>query len=347
MTENSQVTDPPDQPLLSTSGGSPSPASPHGRPADITTRQLLVARTWLDRGIPVIPCSRTDKGPLVKGFGRAESAHALTKFTDRSTVESWWTGRYRRAHVGILTGRGNHPLIVIDLDIRKERATIAGRWAQAQGGTDVLEGLAADAGEPWPDTYTVLTPSGGMHLYYQAPTGDPIGCATGDGPGGPHLGPLVDVRGEGGLVIAAGSFSTAQGRPYTWQTDSPRRPQPVPTWLLELLRRPAPRPAASPAAPLPVYDHANRAEKYAAAAIRGEVDAVASAREGERNRRLFAAARRLAELRATAPTVLVESEVEQMLLGAALQAGLDQRAAARTIRSGWAHGTTTRAVGAA
>ncbi|MCA1841866.1 MAG: bifunctional DNA primase/polymerase, partial [Actinobacteria bacterium] len=213
--------------------------------------------------------------------------------------------------------------------------------ATVQGGTDVLEALAADAGASWPETYTVMTPSGGLHLYFRAPVGEPIGCATGDGPGGPHLGPCVDVRGLGGLVIAAGSYSTAQGRPYTRVSPPELRPQELPGWLLELLRRPAPRAIPAPR-PVSLYapgrSGGSRADRYARAALDGEAEAVAAAAEGERNKRLFRAARKLGEMHHTAPAALPETNVHHQLLNAAVHAGLGERAAAATIRSGWDRG---------
>lgn len=305
----------------------------------IAQHQLHVAMTWHHRGHPVIPCSRADKGPLIPGFGRDASPEQLAKFSNPEQIRAWWTGRFKRAHVGILTRR----LVVVDLDMPKvDAAPPGGRWAGCQSGMDVLELLMREASADWPETYTVLTPSGGHHLYFEQPDGEPIGCATGEGPTAPHLGPLADVRGGGGLVIAAGSYSAAQGTPYTRTSPPGLRPQPLPGWLLALLLRPDTPPATPRAAPPPVrlVSTATRADRYAAAALQGEVEDVASAREGERNRRLFAAARRLGELHATAPGVLLETVVTDQLLAATLAAGLrgGEREALRTIRSGWGHG---------
>jgi hypothetical protein len=322
------------------------------QPANVTEQQRAVALTWVARGLPVVPCSRTDKGALVPGFGKDASDRELSKFSDPETVRAWWSGRYRRDHVGLLTGRGRdgRGLVVIDLDMPKPGAEPpAGRWTGCVGGTDVLELLAREAGADWPDTYTVLTPSGGMHLYFLQPTDGPlIGCATGDKPTPPHLGPLVDVRGIGGYVIAAGSYSAAQGRMYERVSPPDMLPQPLPGWLLERLR-----PAAAPAAPAPrpaavrALSTASRADRYAAAALNGAAEDVASAPEGERNRRLFAAARRLGELQETAPVVLDETTVREQLLAAALRSGQSEREALRTIRSGWERGLSSRGAGAA
>jgi Bifunctional DNA primase/polymerase, N-terminal len=70
----------------------------------------------------------------------------------------------------------------------------------------------------WPDTLTVVTASGGQHLYYRT-AGLPIGSASGDRS---PLGPGIDVRGpgrrSGGYLVGPGS--TIAGRPYTVVRDT-------------------------------------------------------------------------------------------------------------------------------
>lgn len=344
MNENQQVRTSPARELSTPRGASPE-HSVQARPsASVTETQRAVALEWVRRGFSVVPCSRTDKGALVPGFGRDAPAEQLEQFSDPETVQAWWSGRYRRDHVGLLTGRGRdgRGLVVIDLDMPKPGAEPpAGRWAGCCGGTDVLELLAREAGVDWPDTYTVLTPSGGMHLYFLQPTDGPlIGCATGDKPTPPHLGPLVDVRGIGGYVIAAGSYSAAQGRAYERVSPPDMLPQPLPGWLLERLR-----PAAAPApvrrpAPVRALPTGDRAERAAAAALNTAAERVAAAAPGERNGKLYGAARWLGELHETAPAVLDETTVREQLLAATLAAGLEggEREALRTIRSGWDRG---------
>ncbi|MEU5660938.1 bifunctional DNA primase/polymerase [Streptomyces sp. NPDC047737] len=317
-----------------------------------------MALTWVNRGIPVVPCSRTDKGAMVPGFGKAATADEMAPFGDPEQVSRWWSsGRFARAHVGLLTGRTTptapatlgRGLVVVDLDMPKPGTEpLTGRWAGCAGGTDVLELLMREAGADWPETYTVMTPSGGLHLYYLQPENGPlIGCATGEGERAPHIGPLVDVRGVGGYVIAAGSYSAAQGRPYTRESPADLLPQQVPGWLLELLR---PAVVAAPVrqqVPRPVVCGTSRADRYAAAALMGETGKVSGAPEGERNRALFAAARRLAELAPTAPAVLSETTTQDALLGSAREAGIGEQEALRTIRSGWSTGSRGAEAGAA
>lgn len=319
-------------------------------PESLAERQRAVALTWVGRGVPVVPCGR-DKRPMVPGFGAGASEEDLAPFRDPETVRSWWSGKYARAHVGLLTGRGpGRGLLVVDMDMPKGDARpLEGRWAGCWGGTDVLELLAREAGAPWPETYTVMTPSGGLHLYYLQPEEGPlIGCAKGEGSRPPHLGPLVDVRGLGGVAIAAGSYSPAQGRAYERVSPPELLPQPLPRWLLELLRPAAPPgPPPAPAVVRSLPSGSSRAERYAAAALRGEAEEVAAEPEGGRNQRLFRAARKLGELSATAPAVLDERTVEELLLAAALRCGLGERAALATIRSGWGHGTAGAGLGGA
>ncbi|MGA5220981.1 bifunctional DNA primase/polymerase [Streptomyces cinereoruber] len=302
-----------------------------------------MALTWVRRGYPVVPCSRTDKGAMVPGFGRDVPPEELAPFSDPEQVSAWWSGRFKRAHVGLLTGRGadGRGLVVIDLDMKKPGAVLPEGYADVASGADVLERLAAEAGADWPDTYMVLTPSGGIHLYFQQPEVGPlIGCATGAGTTAPHLGPLIDVRGVGGYVIAAGSYSAAQEIPYRRASPPDMRPQPLPGWLLDKMR-----PAAAPApvrrpARVRVLPTGDRAERAAAGALTTAADRVASAAPGERNGKLYGAARWLGELHSTAPAVLDESSVREELLAAALAAGLQggEREALRTIRSGWDRG---------
>ncbi|MFG3323967.1 DNA primase, partial [Streptomyces sp. NPDC048171] len=123
-------------------------------------------------------------------------------------------------------------------------------------------------------------------------------------------------------------------------------PQLLPGWLLERLRPAAAAPAPRPE-PVRALSTASRADRYAAAALNGAADDVADAPEGERNRRLFAAARRLGELHDTAPAVLDETTVREQLLAAALRSGQSEREAQRTIRSGWERGLAGRGAGAA
>lgn len=352
MTTNPQLTGP-NGTELPTPRNHPSVDTTSTRPTvSVTEKQHAVAMTWVGRGLPVVPCSRTDKGAMVPGFGRDRTPEQMAPFGDPEQVSQWWSsGLFARAHVGLLTGRGGpngRGLLVIDCDMVKTDTMLPEQYAGVASGVDVLESIAAAAGAEWPETYTVTTPSGGVHLYYWQPADGPlIGCATGDGRTAPHLGPLIDVRGIGGYVIAAGSYSAAQGVAYRKTNDSPDQPQPLPGWLLELLRPAVVVAAPRPQVPRPVVCGTSRADRYAAAALMGETGKVSGAAEGERNRVLYAAARRLAELAPTAPAVLSETTTQDALLGSAREAGISEQEALRTIRSGWNTGSRAPLDGAA
>ncbi len=298
------------------------------RPADIRAYQAHVADIWVGRGYYLVPCSAKDKAAMVGGFGADATEDQLARFRDPATVRAWWTGRYRRAHVGILTGPSG--LVVIDIDVK-------GAGPDGHTGEDTWRELLAAAGESEPVTYTVRTPSGGRHLYFQQPADGRIGCATGLS-GAAALGEHIDVRGWGGYVIAAGSYARAQGVPYTRTSPDGVRPAPLPGWLLTALRaplhpaRPAP-PTTTTARRTSIPAPGSRGERYVATAITTECERLAAMPpESGRNDQLFRAALKLGGL--VAAGHVGEELVREALADAAWRCGLPPRAAERTIASG-------------
>jgi predicted P-loop ATPase len=115
---------------------------------------------------------------------------------DVGAIKAWWR-RWPDAGVGIATGSASN-LVVIDEDIDENRG-IDGRdsvreWERAHGAL--------------PDTVMAITGRGGYHLYFHY-TGDDIGNRAGILEG-------VDVRGEGGYVIAPPSIHP-NGTEYQWE----------------------------------------------------------------------------------------------------------------------------------
>ncbi|MER3407680.1 MAG: DNA primase, partial [Nitrososphaera sp.] len=85
-----------------------------------------------------------------------------------------------------------------------------------------------DVGRPFPDTPTARTRSG-HHWYFAHPGGQV--------PNAVRLLPGLDVRGDGGYVVAPPSEHPS-GQRYTWvEGRSPWNlpPAPLPDWLRELL----------------------------------------------------------------------------------------------------------------
>jgi Bifunctional DNA primase/polymerase, N-terminal len=155
------------------------------------SEMLDAALRYADNGWPVFPLIANGKTPAT-GHGFKDAS------TDESRIREWF-GNGRRCNLGIATGNG---LVVIDVDVK--------------GGVDGFATLARIESEMGPlgDTRTAATPSGGRHLYFA--TTEQVTSSAG------ALGPGLDVRGEGGYVVAPPS--TINGSPYTWEDDLPMRP---------------------------------------------------------------------------------------------------------------------------
>jgi hypothetical protein len=153
------------------------------------------------KGRPVFPC-KPDKRPYTAhGFKDAT--------TNPGRVNAFWN-RYRGAHIGMPTGMRSD-IFVVDVDR-----------------LEALEELP----HKLPETLTVRTPSGGLHLYYKHVAG--LTNRSGGLPDG------IDIRADGGYVIVPPSegYSVTRRAPIA---DAPE-------WLLEILRE---KPAQEPTRPGP------------------------------------------------------------------------------------------------
>ena len=317
-----------------------SPISPARRTTPDADRQgsplLTAALAAAGRGWHVIPlrpdskrpafpdhtaehCTGTD--PWCRTGHRGWEPRATT---DPSRIRRAWSSR----PYGIGVACGPSGLLVVDLDQPKPGDTPPPHWV-LQGvadGSDVLAVLAERAERPFPgDTYSVRTGRGGTHLYFTRRAAVRLGNSAGDRGG---LGWLIDTRGAGGYVVAAGS--TVDGRPYAVLAD--RNPAPLPDWLTTRLTPAADRSGRPPAPAAPVTIAAGRLPAYLRSAVTREVARVAAATEGARNHTLYVAAVALGQLVAgdALPAELVTAELEQ----AAGRVGLEPGEAAGTIRSG-------------
>jgi hypothetical protein len=278
--------------------------------------QLAAALDAASRDWRVFPLIPGDKRPAVSDW----ETRATTD-PDRIT-RAWSTTAF---NVGIATGPSG--LIVIDLDKPKHPGdTPPATWAEhgVTDGADVLAVLCERHGQPFPaDTYNVRTWSGGTHLYFTAPEGEPLRNTAGDSARG--LGWKVDTRAWGGLVVGAGS--TFAGHRYEATRNNPVAP--LPGWLAELLR-PAPLPPQTPIAV--ALTGRGRRTAFLRSAINGEVQRVTNSGPHEHNNSLYVAAVALGQL--AAGRELSEADVTGWLLTAALQVGQGEREARRTIASG-------------
>ncbi|MFF3911777.1 bifunctional DNA primase/polymerase [Streptomyces sp. NPDC001848] len=197
---------------------------------------------------------------------------------------------------GIACGRGNEPLLGIDLD-RKNGVD----------GVASLLALAEQHGCTVPETTVVGTPSGGLHLWLTGPAGAPVRNSAG------KLGPGIDVRGYGGYLVGPGSW-TPKGIYHFVE----RRPAAeLPDKLLALM---LPAPSASPR-PVCLPGPSR------GAALVGLVKFVLQAPEGELNNRLYWAACRAFE------TGVDADAISRALVDAAASLGHPERAAERTVTS--------------
>jgi Bifunctional DNA primase/polymerase, N-terminal len=138
---------------------------------------LSIAKGGLDGGFSVFPCKYGEKVPACwKGV--------LDATTNYDAVKKMFDGK--TLNVGIATGWPSG-VLVIDDDTYK-----GGSFAE-------LEALYGKL----PPTYMVRTRAGGRHFYFRAPLLIDLRCHNG------MIHPHVDLRANGGYVLAAGSFVTA------------------------------------------------------------------------------------------------------------------------------------------
>ncbi|MFF4347861.1 bifunctional DNA primase/polymerase [Streptomyces sp. NPDC001530] len=286
---------------------------------DARSALLSAALQAAARGWHVHPLRPGGKGSALHGERACrladECADGHVKWEQRATTDpdriraAWTAGAF---NVGIAPGPSG--LVVVDLDVPKEQS--------GKGSSDAPDGaanflaLCERAGVPWPATYTVRTPSGGMHLYFTAPPGLRLHNTS------RTLAPYVDTRAWGGNVVAVGS-TTRQGA-YEVADDLPVAD--LPAWLLVALQAP-PTPAAPPA-PLLIW---GQATPRATVALERETAAVRGTSEGGRNNRLLVGARALG--RFVAWGEIARDVVEEAFQAAGEAAGLPVTECRTTIRS--------------
>lgn len=276
----------------------------------------LLLRSALDhanRGWPVFPLRPSDKRPAIRDWETRAT-------TDPDRIHRAWTaGPY---NIGVACGPAG--LVVIDLDSPKPGTDIPVRWRRPGivDGAAVFAMLAEDAGERLPiQTYSVRTAGdGGQHLYFSA---SPDGPSTRNTAG--RLGWLIDTRAAGGYVVGVGSRIAA--RRYRPILALPVAP--LPGWISRLLTNGDRQPAPAASQLVEAVKHPSR---YAATAMRGELDRVLAASPGSRNHTLNTAAFALGRLAAAG--LLPASLAGEALTQAATAIGLPAGEAAATIRSG-------------
>ena len=202
-------------PAIPAGDAAPEPEGPEDRsdlPAGDDTAGNSACReaalAYARRGWAVLPLRPRGKEPLTEHGVRDAT-------TDPATIEAWWN-RWPDANVGIATGAVSG-LVVLDVDPRNGGDEGLRDLLGRHGGW----GIPADEGG-YPDTHTVLTGGGGQHYYFAV-----------EGPAPSRkLAPGVDLKGDGGYVVAPPSLHPS-GQSYMAE-DSTEHLPPVsaPAWIL-------------------------------------------------------------------------------------------------------------------
>jgi len=187
---------------------------------------LYAARGW--HVVPIIPGRKHPPMPNWQ--------HEAT--TGSELIERWWIDRYRDHGIGIVTGPASG-LWVLDVDTGDGRT-----------GDISLAELELQHGA-LPATVEAITGTGGRHLYFAWDAEHPV---RNDQSG--RLGKNLDVRGDGGQVLAPPTIHPTTAVAYRWRpgygpADIAVAPAP-PTLLASLesepplpaIQRPPPRPAS-------------------------------------------------------------------------------------------------------
>lgn len=231
---------------------------------------LTLARRW-----PIFPVLPNGKRPATRS-----GVDSATQDLDR--ISAWWE-RGPTCNVGIRTGSG---LVVIDLDLTDSASGFAEIDAYAS---------TVGAAPGWIETYTVATPRGGAHLYFE--TSQELGNRVAMLPG-------VDVRGEAGYVVSP--YSRINGSRYLPEShyretvsiasdgfehleELAPEISPAPDWLVDLIARP--KPAADRRA-VPEVE-IREGSSYLEAVLLAERHRLMLAKPGQRNHALNVAAYRL------------------------------------------------------
>ena len=172
---------------------------------------ITFARAYSQKGWQSFPCRPKDKTPLVKWADVAT--------TEDNMLVGWWDN-FPDANIGIACGKRSG-IVVLDIDA-------------GHGGYESLTALLNKYG-PLPKTPVSKTGSGGEHIFFKHPGIEIRNSAS-------KLGKGLDIRGDGGYVVAPPSLHP-NGNIYEWVV----RPSQVelsdmPEWMIELLKENRPEP---------------------------------------------------------------------------------------------------------
>jgi Bifunctional DNA primase/polymerase, N-terminal/AAA domain/Primase C terminal 1 (PriCT-1) len=166
------------------------------------------AMRYVGLGLAVIPLHPKSKKPVFEDWTSIQRA-------DTGTVQKWWHNN-PNANIGILTGPKSG-VFVLDVDTKDH-------------GEITFDSLTMEHGR-FPETWQQVTGTGGFHLFFRYPN-FPVHNVR-------SLFPGIDIRGEGGQVVAPPSVHPDTGKTYEWDGIQDIEKQPIaeaPMWLLEILQ---------------------------------------------------------------------------------------------------------------
>lgn len=189
----------------------------------------VAAIRYAYHGFAVLPLERGGKKPHRMLPLNPGGVHNAT--TEMGRIISWWT-RDPAANVGVACGQVSE-LVVLDLDVKADADGVDSitRFMHGIEPPDVNRRLAL------PPAPHARTPSGGWHLWMRYPQ------SFAERPG---ILPGVDIKGDGGYVVAppsmklvqAAGLDTERGEPvpvpYEWTQGCPCTLALMPRWLAEL-----------------------------------------------------------------------------------------------------------------
>ena len=259
------------------------------------------ALRYAERGWAVHPLRPRRKDPATPNGCRDATR-------DLGRIRTYWTRR-PEANIGIATGRASG-LWILDVDGSEGLASLAS--------------LVRDRPRVLLTECEVRT-ARGFQLYFRFPElvdGFDLRNSAG------KLGKGLDVRGEGGYVVAPPSIHPT-GAVYRW-FEGHGAPLHAPAWLLSRVVAPLASPPPPPAAPS--CDDEARLSALHRACLESAPGRIANAAPGTRNQALNAEAYGLARAR------VPRAHAEYALKNAAIAAGLQPREIAKTFESGWRAG---------
>ncbi|WP_425639932.1 bifunctional DNA primase/polymerase [Agrobacterium radiobacter] len=272
---------------------------------------LELAQHYVAQGWPVFPCRSHAEERVDQATGEIITLGEKTPLTPNGfkgatrfprIIERWWSD-WPDAAVGLPTGEKTG-FFALDIDNKPGGAN----------GFDWLAEMEAEHG-PLPDTARVTSPNGGLHIYFKYVVGTRNRGALGAG---------VDIRSEGGYVLAAGS-TMANGRSYKWEKET-REIADAPAWLLDLLL-----PKSAPAHTQYSLSAATN-NAYVDAAVDRELADLAGAPMGTRNNALNDAAFSIGTI--VGAGALSEAEARALLQDVARGWGRDWSRCCKTIENG-------------